>query len=532
MSKSATAPAAGRFELVPLSHLVESPSNHRKRTWGDMDELVASVKAKGVLQPILVRPVKGIGNNMLELVFGHRRFRAAQEAGLEAIPAVIRELTDLEALEANVIENLQRADVHPLEEAEGYEQLLETKERAYTVDEIAAKVGKSKGYVYGRMKLLALCKEARKAFYDGKLTASTALFVARIPSHDLQRQALEEIEPEPWEKSPKSKEEVADIIRDRFMLRLADAPFPRDDVDLVRGAGACATCPKRSGAQPELFADLDKRDGEVCTDPPCFEAKKKAWSERRLAEAQAAGQKVIAGAEAKRVLQYGRVSDRSGYIDLNEPCFEDPKNRTWKQILGKDAPVALVQGEGGKVVEVVEKKAASDVLREKGSKLVKELQRSAAGADPGAKAERKRQEQKRLGIQYAITAIVEKAEKHEANDAFVRFITESVLDLAWHDTATDVARRRELEFGKGVRPELALDRLFKGLSSTQVRGLLVELLVTRGAYFGYQTGHTDRLKDAAKLFGVDLDRCKDVARADLKARDDAKKAKKKGGRRG
>lgn len=203
MPKTATAeappvapapPPAPRLELVPLTKLRESTLNHR-RSWGDLKELAASIRAKGVLEPILARPGKPgtLGADVLEIVFGARRFRASQEAGLEAIPAIVRDMSDTDAMEAIVIENLQRADVHPLEEAEGYEQLLAQKERPYTVEDIAAKVGKSKAYVYGRMKLLALCKEARDAFYEGDLSASVALLIARIPVPELQQKALEEV---------------------------------------------------------------------------------------------------------------------------------------------------------------------------------------------------------------------------------------------------------------------------------------------------------------------------------------------------
>jgi ParB/RepB/Spo0J family partition protein len=146
-----------------------------------MQELTDSVKAQGVVQAIVVRPNGKPGT--YEIVAGERRWRAAKAAGLAEIPATIRELTDAQALELAVIENNQRENLHPLEEAEGYEALLKQKHAnlsKYTVEDLMAKIGRSKSYVYQRLKLLDLCEEARKAYYAGKLDYSKAVLIARI----------------------------------------------------------------------------------------------------------------------------------------------------------------------------------------------------------------------------------------------------------------------------------------------------------------------------------------------------------------
>jgi ParB/RepB/Spo0J family partition protein len=189
----APAAAQGEHRFLLLADLNASPLNHRKTFAKDkMAELRDSIRAKGVIQPIIARPLK-VG---YEVVAGERRFRASKDAGLVEIPAIVRTLTDTEVLELQVIENGQREDPHPLEEAEGYEALLKCTHangERYTADEIAAKVGKSRSYVFGRLKLCALCPEGRKAFYDGELDASRALLIARIGHHDTQRQALKDV---------------------------------------------------------------------------------------------------------------------------------------------------------------------------------------------------------------------------------------------------------------------------------------------------------------------------------------------------
>jgi ParB/RepB/Spo0J family partition protein len=127
-----------------------------------------------------------------ELVCGERRFRACLAAGLKNIPAMVAELTNDQALEVQVVENLQRTDLSALEEAEGYEVLMQTAN--ITADQVAEKIGKSRAYVYGRIKLLDLGTESREALKTGLIDASRALLLARIPDTALQAKALQEID--------------------------------------------------------------------------------------------------------------------------------------------------------------------------------------------------------------------------------------------------------------------------------------------------------------------------------------------------
>lgn len=326
-----------------------------------MKDLAQSIKEHGVVQPILVWPWKDehMRGIEYEVVAGERRAMAAKIAGLTEITATVRELTDEQVLELQLIENLQRQDLHELAEAEGYESLLKL---GHTVEAIVAKVGKSRGTVYARMKLLTLIPEARKAFYEGKLAASTALFVARIPPA-LQKEALKDITtPTGYrdEKAPMSVRQAQKHIHDNYMLRLSDAGFKTSDTTLVPTAGACGACPKRTGNQPELFGDV--KNADVCTDPVCFKLKIAAHAERVLAEAKASGQKVIAGKDAEKAAPRGADAHLDGYVRLNERDYSRDKG-TYGQVLGKDyVPTLLVDPDSGKVVKVaprpdVEKKA-------------------------------------------------------------------------------------------------------------------------------------------------------------------------------
>jgi ParB/RepB/Spo0J family partition protein len=161
------------MDQIPLKQLHESPFNVRK-TAGPLDDLVKSVKQHGILQSILARPV----GDHLEIVVGHRRFRAARQAGLSKVPVEVRKLDEKEARELQLVENLQREDIHPMEEAEGYAALQA--EHGYTPEQIAEKIGKSESWVRGRLSYLELPEDARKAFYRGDLTPTTALLIARL----------------------------------------------------------------------------------------------------------------------------------------------------------------------------------------------------------------------------------------------------------------------------------------------------------------------------------------------------------------
>ena len=173
---------------VPLSELRESPTNPRQ-LFGDLTELAESITAQGILQPLVARRVKG----ELELVFGHRRFRAAKQAGLKHVPVIVRDLSDVEVLEAQLTENLARADVHPLELAEGYERLM--KAGGLTAEQVAERLGVSRSSVFTTLKLRDLVPEARKAFLGGRIASeNAAVAIARVKGEKTQLAALKAVE--------------------------------------------------------------------------------------------------------------------------------------------------------------------------------------------------------------------------------------------------------------------------------------------------------------------------------------------------
>ena len=170
--ESAAIERARGTRRIPIELIRANPRNPRRKfIEEDLAELTASVKEKGVLQPILVRGVPG-KSDLYEIIAGERRWRAAQKAGLRDVPVLQLEIDDREALEIAIVENVQRADLNALEEAAGYESLIE--EFKYTQNDLARVVGKSRSHVANTLRLQRLPASVKKYLAEGKLTAGHA----------------------------------------------------------------------------------------------------------------------------------------------------------------------------------------------------------------------------------------------------------------------------------------------------------------------------------------------------------------------
>ncbi|MFN4232915.1 ParB/RepB/Spo0J family partition protein [Thermus sp.] len=168
----------GGVVRLPLSAIRPNPHQPRRRfAQESLEELAASIREKGLLQPLLVRP-KGEG---YELVAGERRLRAAEMAGLKEVPVLIRDLTDQEAMEVALVENLQREDLTPLEEARGYQALLGL---GLTQEEVAKRVGKARSTVANALRLLQLPQEVLEALEEGLISAGHARALLMLEPED------------------------------------------------------------------------------------------------------------------------------------------------------------------------------------------------------------------------------------------------------------------------------------------------------------------------------------------------------------
>ncbi len=183
--------SAGTVKLIPVNSISPNPYQPRTQiTEQQIAELVESVRSKGVLQPVLVRE----SESGYELVAGERRWLAAQKAGLDKIPALVIRVTDREALEIALIENLQRQDLNPVEEAIAYRRLMD--EFGLTQQEVAERVGKDRSTVANRIRLLNLHPDVINYLADGKITEGHARVLLRVPFNKQPRYASMVIERE------------------------------------------------------------------------------------------------------------------------------------------------------------------------------------------------------------------------------------------------------------------------------------------------------------------------------------------------
>ncbi len=265
------------FQYLAIDTIHESANNPRVTfDTARIEELAASIRQHGLIQPITVRP----NSDGFEIVAGARRFRAAQMAELFSVPVHIVDIDDAHALELALAENSLRADVHPYEEAAGLRRLLEMP--GYDVATLAEKFGKSASHIYGRLSLLQLIPEVAQAFAQDRITASHANLIARLP-RESQAKAFEQCLRKDWhDKEPHllPAKHLAAWIQSNMYLSLADAPFDRDDATLNPAAGACTSCPRRSGYNTLLFPDAVS---DQCLDAKCHAIKIANFIDRAIA---------------------------------------------------------------------------------------------------------------------------------------------------------------------------------------------------------------------------------------------------------
>lgn len=535
-------PATERFAFLQRSILKPSPTNPRKDL-GDpkaFEQLVESVRASGILQPLLVRPMdhgKPVAEHVFaeselsdfdsfELVFGHRRLSAAGVANLAAVPCIVRSLSDEEVLEAQIIENCQRTDMHPMDEAEAYHRLR--KDFKHSVEQIAEMIGKSIAYIYATLKLCDLAPKVRDAFKAGKLSRSVALLIARIPDADVQDTATKNLlaRASRFKEDGVSYRAAFDYIQREVLLRLKDAPFDTNDELLLPAAGACSSCPKKTGNEKLLWDDV--KDKDLCTDGVCFKQKIDAAWTRTSTKAKDEGRTVLADNAAKKLFPYehDRVPrSNSGYVALDAQCYADPKARKYSTLL-KDAiksgevEVAIVRDPRGAPREVVAAKDVEAALKESGEKWARSS--SGSGGGDSYRAQQRADDRKRKAARAVkgevVARIVAAFEKRHGDgklpgvlDVPLRFIARGLVAEVWHESRKHVVSRRGLEpkktkhkyGGSTIDYSAPLEEIVETGKPAEVFGLVLELILSREINFEGD-GSGDRLiPKAASFFNVD-----------------------------
>ena len=259
-----TSSKAQRQDVLPVGAL--QPGKYQPRTRmdpGSLEELAASIKAQGLIQPISVRPVGGVGSHRYEIIAGERRWRAAQIAGLEEVPVLIRDIPDDAALAMSLIENIQREDLNPLEEAAGIQRLID--EFDMTHQQAADALGRSRSAATNLLRLLQLAKPAQDMLMAGDIEMGHARALLALPKAEQGRLAAVVVEKSysvrdterlvAHELNPPHKKEGV-IKADRDLLRLEEDLSDRLGATVKINANR-----KGAGALTIRFSSLDQLDG-------------------------------------------------------------------------------------------------------------------------------------------------------------------------------------------------------------------------------------------------------------------------------
>lgn len=307
---------------IPAGRIHPCPQNPRKKVSEDeLRELSESIGQVGMLQPITVRQ----DTTGFEIVCGHRRFEAAKLAGLEEIPCVVRVLTDEEAYEIMVTENLQRKDIDPFEEAKAFSLL---RNRGYDADALSEKFGKSKTFIYTRLKLNELIPEFFQKYEEGTVDISHCYILSRL-SPDFQKQLLPCYGDNSYnDLSGKSVRELKWAIQ-RKGRKLSDAKFD---------ATACADCPKNT-ACASLFLDTEEA---TCEDVSCFVRKTVDFEMAKLEKAREVNS------------DFAILAD-SYVSDSDKPVLEEAKQRGFKIVKGFSWDYSEIKSDEPQDIAFIEK---------------------------------------------------------------------------------------------------------------------------------------------------------------------------------
>lgn len=532
---------------IRLDRIRPSKTNPRKRVRpGYMEELTATIKKHGVVQPIRVRPL-GKADEGYEIVFGECRWKASKAAARETIPCIVTPLDEETVLDLQIIENSQRDDVHPLDEAEGYAHL---QKRGASIQAIADRVGKPASHIAQRLKLCTLSAKCLKALEADEITMGVANLLAKLPTAAIQDRALEEVNRHIYDDNAQvTVAEARKIVERDVMLDLSEAPFDTTDPLLVESAGACATCPKRTGAQALLFADASSPD--LCTDSGCYKGKADAFFKVRSKTVVADGGEVLTKKDARSLLvdKYSTAGHalRAKYVPLSEKEHVGGRGHVKvSQILKQaklDVPQVIAQNpETGQVVVLARAKDVEAARR----KISKEKEPAPgardAGVDKAANARQRAAEKRGLAVMRALMAALvanfEETFRDVTKEEAVAFL-DMVMESAWSDVVRRAIERRggKVEVGGAAARDKYIQAWVKGATSAQIMGFSGELLAGRVAgrdRFGARSMEFTRLLSG---FGIERKHVEAKAIADLKAQDDAGKPRtfkvaKKGGARG
>lgn len=578
------------IQRLNLGMLHASPTNPRQHFDAEaLAELAESIEQHGVKMPLLARPSK-VEPGKFEIVAGERRFRAStllvtnlpERMGLAAenpelleklealhaarvdVPVIVEDLDDATVLELQLIENLQRRDLTSLEEARGYQRLLDLTEKGYTVAKIAQKIGKSVNTVLYKLKMLKAPLSLQKALDEGLVGERHLVIVAAIPGDKAREECAKRVLTPPlWsDEKTLSVRETLDLVNEEYRVSLKGAPWDLKDAILLPDAGACVTCPffaQHAALQDKELAEelgngRGKTDPLTCLNPKCFRAKHDALFKQKQAEAKQSGavtvlkpkeaEKLVSDQGNLRVSTHIRLDEKPGWEHTGH--YDREKNPTWRELVEDRLPAGAIQVVNTKeagVLELVEVKTAIAAAREhaKHGKLFQKVKDS--GKKVLSTAENKAKEKEAFESKVASRSklvLMQHLRERAAEMGMDRDAGLALLDCVLRDAGKDgcqmlaetlaIAPREKLKNEYGVTSDAYREPILKALREQDAGKPEIDALVMLAVIAKYVKAWGISFRSLEPLqehFGFDEKTIKALATAEVKAEIEAKAAKKK-----
>ena len=576
-----------------LGMLHASPTNPRQHfNLEALAELAESIEQHGVKMPLLARPSK-MEAGKFEIVAGERRFRASAllvtrlpermelasedaervklledlHAARIEVPVIVEDLDDATVLELQLIENLQRRDLTALEEARGYQRLLDLAEKGYTPQKIAQKIGKSVDTVLNKLKMLKAPKGMQEALDAGLVGERHLLLVARVPGEKAREELAAKILKGDYDYDedttmPLGVRDALHLIKRDYCASLKGVPWKLEDADLLPDAGACAVCPHfaRFAAEQdkELAAELGNGRGQTdpltCMNPSCAMKKHAAVFKQKKEEAKKEGTvtvlkpeeaaRLMTDAGSLRTTAVVRLDERPGHNETGH--WDNDKLPTWRELVEDRLPAGAVKVANLKdvgVVELIDAKLAVEAARghkKHGKVFAKTV---TTGKKVLSDAEKKVKEKE--AFENKVTArsqlvLMQYLRERAAEKGMDRDAALAVLDSVLHEAGKDgcqmmaealaIAPREKKKNEYGVVADAYREPILEALRAQDAGKPEIDALIMLGVISKYVKSWGVSFRSLTPLqehFGFDEKTIKTLATAEVKAELEAKAAKKK-----
>jgi ParB family chromosome partitioning protein len=491
------------YRNLPLAQLQESPTNPRRRfDEHSLNELAASFAAQGVLQPLLVRAVN---DDKYEVIAGARRLRAAKLAALKDVPVRVVVLSDSDCVVAQLIENIQREGVHPMEEAIAFDALLRLESPRYDIAAVAQKAGKSPAFVAQRQRLVELIPSVAEAFLADQIGVGHALEIAKLPQAQ-QEKAFDVAFRTVWHGGKDTRvvlplRDFTAWIEQNILLSLDKVPFDKNDATLVPEAGSCAECPKRTGFNTLLFGELGNQH-DRCSDGACFNNK----LNRFVAKQVEAKPKLVQIATTHGTRGDGAVLPRNRYVALqltNPARSKQPLSPYQKPCKHMAEAIVVDGGERGYTAKICAEPTCAvhfaDRRAPDPAQLAKEREQR-----------RKELEKRKLEVTIRHRTLAEVLRKVSAplDRADLALVANTMLDKTEPLRREGLARRHKMVDGsisEVTYPQVqkGLARLLRQLDESGLSKLIVEIVLL-GSVESVSQDETDVLIATGRRHRVDV----------------------------